>query len=133
MCLASLLAAVAPQWARLRLDVLTIAADQITVDLSSTARTTRCPDCQRRSHRAHSHFTQHIADLLLGEKPVCVRLHLRGFRCLIAACPRQTFRMYLPARLPALAPRYQRRPLALQRRLEVVRFVLGGQAGRPLA
>jgi len=126
--LISLLAAVAPQWARLRLDTLTIAADQIVVDLSSTARRARCPECQRRSHRAHSHFTRHIADLPLGETPVRVRLHARRFRCLNVACPRQTFR----ERLPDLAPRYQRRTPALHRRLEAVSFALGGQAGRRL-
>ena len=63
MPLAALLAAVAPQWARLRLDMLTITDDQIVVDLSSTARTARCPDCQRRSHRAHSHFRRALTDL----------------------------------------------------------------------
>ncbi|HZC05621.1 MAG TPA: ISL3 family transposase [Ktedonobacterales bacterium] len=128
MRLISLLAAVAPQWARLRLDTLTIAADQITVDLSSTARTTRCPDCQRRSHRAHSRFIRVLADLPLGELPVYVRLHARRFRCLNPACPRQTFR----ERLPDLAPRYQRRTPALRRHLEAVSFALGGQAGRRL-
>lgn len=129
MRLISLLAAVAPQWARLRLDTLTIAADQITVDLSSTARTARCPGCQQRSHRAHSRFIRVLADLPLGELPVLVRLHARRFRCLNAACPRQTFR----ERLPDVAPRYQRRTPALHRRLEAVSFALGGQAGRRLA
>jgi transposase len=127
--LISLLAAVAPQWVRLRLDRLTITDDQIVVDLSSIARTARCPDCQRRSHRAHSHCTRHIADLPLGQLPVCLRLHARRFRYLNAACPRQTFR----ERLPDLAPHYQRRTPALLRRLEAVGFALGGQAGRRLA
>jgi hypothetical protein len=107
--LAAFLAAVVPQWARLCLDALTIAADQFTVDLSSTARTARCPECHRRSHRAHSRFTRVLADLPLGETPVCVRLHARRFRCLNATCPRQTFR----ERLPDLALPYQRRTPAL--------------------
>jgi len=127
--LASFLAAVVPQWARLCLDALTIVADQITVDLSSTARTARCPECYRRSHRAHSRFTRILAERPLGETPVCVRLHARRFRCLNATCPRQTFR----ERLPDLAPPYQRRTPALQRQLEAVSFALGGQAGRRLA
>jgi hypothetical protein len=41
--LAALLAAVAPQWAWQRLDTLTIADDQIVVDLASTARTALHP------------------------------------------------------------------------------------------
>jgi transposase len=109
--LAALLAAVAPQWARLRLDTLTITDDQIVVDLSSTARSTRSPDCQCRSHRAHSHFMRVLADHPWGETPVSVRLHARRFRCLNPTCPRQTFR----ERLPDVAPRYQRRTPALRR------------------
>jgi transposase len=127
--LAPFLATVAPQWARLRLDTLAITDDQIVVELSSTARTARCPDCQRRSHRAHSRFIRVLADLPLGASPVCVRLHARRFRCLNPACPRQTFR----ERLPHLAPRYQRRTPALRHQFEAVSFALGGQAGRRLA
>ena len=123
MRIASLLASVAPQWARLRLDALTVVGDQISVDLVSTARTARCPDCQRRSRRAHSHFMRVLMDLPLGATPVCVRLHARRFRCVNAACPRQTFR----ERLPGLAPRYQRRTPELQCALEAVSFALGGR------
>lgn len=129
MRLTALLAAVAPQWARLCLDTLTVADDVIVVDLASTARSACCPDCQRRSHRAHSRFLRVLADLPWGATPVCVRLHARRFRCVNPACPRQTFR----ERLPELAPRYQRRTPALRRCLEAVSFAVGGQAGRRLA
>ncbi len=129
MRLASFLISVFPQWATLHLDALTIAEQQTTIDLSSTRQTARCPDCQRRSRRAHSRFTRVLADLPLGAVPVCVRLHARRFRCLHPSCPRQTFR----ERLPDLAPPYQRRTPALQRQLEAVSFALGGQAGHRLA
>lgn len=66
-----------------------------------------------------------IADLPLGETPVCVCLHARRFRCLNVACPRQTFH----ERLHDLAPPYQRRTPALHRQLESVSFAVGGQAG----
>ncbi len=127
MRLASFLASVAPQRTTLHLDALTLTERQIIVDLSSIRRTARCPDCQQRSHRAHSRFMRMLADLSLGDTPVSVRLHARRFRCLNPACPSQTFR----ERLPDLAPRYQRRTPALQRRLQAVSFALGGQAGRP--
>ncbi len=129
MRLTSFLATVAPQWTTLRLDTLTIAEQQMTVDLSSSRRTARCPECQRRSHRAHSNFIRVLADLPLGQVAVCVRLHARRFRCAHTTCPRQTFR----ERLPDLALPYQRRTPALQRHLEAVSFALGGQAGRRLA
>jgi hypothetical protein len=59
---------------------------------------------------------------------VSLRLHARRYRCLNAACPRQTFR----ERLSDVAPYYQRRTPALRQRLEAVAFALGGQAGHRL-
>lgn len=54
MRLASFLTTVAPQWTALHLGAITLTERQIIVDLSSTCRTAGCPDCQRRSRRAHS-------------------------------------------------------------------------------
>lgn len=65
-----------------------------------------------------------LADLPLGETPVCLRLHERRFRCVNAPCPCQTFR----ERLSDLASRYQRRTPVLPRHLEAVSCALGGQA-----
>ncbi len=129
MRLTAFLGVLAPQWAMLHCDALTVTEHQIIVDLSSTYRTARCPDCHRRSRRAHSRFIRVLADLPLGEMPVCIRLHARRFRCVNATCLRQTFR----ERLPDLAAWYQRRTPALRRHLEAVSFALGGQAGRRLA
>jgi len=129
MRLASFLSTVFPHWAKLHVDAWAVVGQQITIDLTSTQRTARCPACQQRSHRAHSHFTRLLTDLPLGGYPLCIRLHARRFRCGNPACTQQTFRECLPA----VAPRYQRRPPALQRSLEAVGFALGGQAGRRLA
>jgi transposase len=107
---------------------MTVTERQLTLELSSTRRTARCPDCQRRSRRAHSRYTRRLADLPLGEVSVYVHLHARRFRCLNPACSRQTFR----ERLPESAPYYQRRTPPLRRCLEAVGFALGGQAGRRL-
>lgn len=122
---ASFLATVFPYWRGLHLDAVIVAEQRIIVEVSSSHRSARCPDCQRRSRRVHSRYTRVLADLPLGGFPVCVRLHARRFRCLHAACLRQTFR----ERLPDLAPHYQRRTPALRGRLEAVGFGLGGQAG----
>lgn len=129
MRVASLLAAVFPHWAGLQLDAVCLGAHQLIFDLTSTHRAARCPDCQRRSRRAHSRFTRVVAEVSLGDLPVRLRLHARRFRCLNAACPRRTFR----ERVPAVAPRYQRRTPVLRQRLEAVSFALGGQGGQRLA
>jgi transposase len=126
--LPSFLAAVFPHWAGLRLDAVCLDEQQLMMEVTSTRCSARCPDCQRRSRRAHSWFTRVIADVSLGASPVCLRLHARRYRCLNAACPRQTFR----ERLPAVAPPYQRRTPRLRQRLEAVSFALGGQAGHRL-
>jgi transposase len=127
--LASFLATVFPHWAGLRLDAVCHDEQQLIVALTSTHRSARCPDCQRRSRRAHSWFTRAVADVSLGALPVRLRLHGRRYRCLNAACPRQTFR----ERLPEVAPPYQRRTPLLRQRLEPVSFALGGQGGQRLA
>jgi transposase len=59
---------------------------------------------------------------------VHLRVHAGRYRCLNAACRRQTFR----ERLPDMAPRYQRRTPVLRQRQEAVAFALGGQAGHRL-
>jgi transposase len=78
--------------------------------------------------RAHSWFTRLLADVPLGVFAVRLRVRARRYRCLNAACPRQTFR----ERLPDVAPRYQRRTPILRQRQEAVAFALGGQAGHRL-
>jgi transposase len=126
---ASFLLTVFPHWTGLHLDSVCLNEQQCVMELTSTRCSARCPDCGRRSRRAHSWFTRVVADIALGVFPVRLRLHARRYRCLNAACPRQTFR----ERLPALAPPYQRRTPILRQRLEAVSFALGGQGGQRLA
>ena len=129
MRLSCLLAAVFPQWARLRLQAVTIGSQQLMVDLSSQGQTARCPDCQRRSRRVHSRFTRQLRDVPVGGASVGLCLHARRFRWLNPACVRRTFR----ERMPQIAPVYQRRTPALRQALEAVSFALGGQGGARLA
>jgi transposase len=127
--LASFLAAVFPHWVGLQLDSVCRNEQRLIVELTSTGRSACCPDCRRRSHRAHSWFTRVVADVSLGAVPLSLLLHARRYRCLNAACPRQTFR----ERLPPVAPPYQRQTPLLRQRLEAISFALGGQAGQRLA
>lgn len=64
---ASLLATVFPHWTGLHLDAISLVEQQILVNLSSTYRWVRCPDCQQRSRRVHSAFTRVLATQ--GEQP----------------------------------------------------------------
>jgi len=127
--LASFLATVFPHWAGLQIDSIRLKEQQLIVELTSTRRTARCPDCQRRTRRAHSWFIRVVAEVSLGVVPVSLHLHARRYRCLNAACPRQTFR----ERLPEVAPPYQRRTPHVRQHLEAIGFALGGQAGQRLA
>jgi transposase len=127
--IAAFLATVFPHWAGLQLNAVCRDEQQLIFDLTSTRRSARCPDCQRRSRRAHSWFTRIVADVSLGVFPVGLRLHARRYRCLNTACPRRTFR----ERLPEVAPPYQRRTPMLRQRLEAVSFALGGRGGQRLA
>ena len=129
MRLASFLSAVFPHLTGLHLDAVCLTGQHLVLEVTSTRRLARCPDCQRRSRHAHSWFTRTVADLSLGTFPVCLRLYARRYRCANAACPRKTFR----ERLPEIAPPYQRRTPILRQRLEAVSFALGGQAGQRLA
>jgi len=80
-----------------------------------------CPDCHAPSTQVHSHYTRHLRDLPVVAQPMCLRLHVRRFRCPTPTCPRQTF----AERLPTLAPVRAQRTV---RFTETVR-ALGGEAG----
>ena len=125
---ASFFSTVFPQWAALRFEHMTLVQQHLVVDVASTRRRAKCPDCGQCSQRVHSLFTRLLSDLPVASFPVCIHLHGRRFRCLNSACPRQTFR----ERFPTVALPYQRRTPALRSRLEAVGFSLGGQAGRRL-
>jgi hypothetical protein len=127
--LASFLATAFPPLTGLHLDAVCLTEQHLVLEVTSMRRSARCPDCQRRSRRAHRWFTRIIADVSLGTLPLRLRLQARCYRYGNAACPRKTFR----ERLPAVAPPYQRRTPLLRQRLEAVRFALGGQAGQRLA
>lgn len=127
--LASFLATVFPHLAVLHLESITVSNQHLTLVVSPTCRTARCPSCQRRSRRVHSHFVRTLADAPVARYRVHLDLHARRFRCVNPACPRQTFR----ERLASVAPVYQRRTPVLCQALERVGFALGGQAGARLA
>ncbi|MGI8450343.1 MAG: ISL3 family transposase [Streptosporangiaceae bacterium] len=100
----------------------------VTLRVQLRARTARCPACQRRSRRIHSHYTRRVADLPIAGRAVVLSLHVRRFRCTNPGCPRVTF----AEQLPSLVARSGRRTELLRSALEHVGLVVGGRPGQRL-
>jgi transposase len=88
-----------------------------------------CPACGRSSHRVHSYYTRHPADLPVGHQRTRFFLSVRRFRCMNPQCARATFSE--PA--PNFLSRYSRRSRRLTAALEAVAYALGGEGGSRLA
>jgi len=109
----------------LRLDHLTIGADEILVTLVATAPQSPCPVCGRQARSVHSSYQRTLADLPWGQHAVRLQLVVRKFFCRTSDCPRRIF----TERLPALVAPYARRTTRLAEVLRVLAFALGGEAG----
>src|ERR671938_1642523 len=72
----------------------------LLIDARASTPDASCPDCHTPSAHVHSRYTRRLRDLPIAEHPVCLRVHVRRFRCPAPTCPRRTF----TERLPALAP-----------------------------
>ncbi len=90
-----------------------------------TRRWARCPCCQRRSKRRHSHYERTLADLPCAGASVVLHLRVRRFVCRVRWCPRQIF----AERLPDLVAPYARRTGRLTQRLLRTVLDLGGKPG----
>jgi len=118
-------AALLPASLALRVDILCLTADGITVTLTSTQPTAACPLCQAPSVAIHSRYRRTLADLPWGRVPVRLDLHVRTFFCRTPACARRIF----TERLPTIAAPHARRTSRLAAALRLVALALGGEAG----
>src|SRR5215212_8272801 len=109
----------------LRLQDVTIGADQIVATLEATAPRGTCPSCGTWSEAIHSHYQRTIADLPWGGHTVRLHLHVRKFFCRQPTCARRIF----TERLPRLVAPYARRTARLESVLRIVAFALGGEPG----
>lgn len=102
-----------------------------TLHIDARAHTPKaaCPACHTPSTRVPSRYTRHLRDLPVIEQPVCLRLHVRRFRCLTPTCARQTF----AERLPQLAPCHAQRTVRLTETIRVLGSESGGKAGARMA
>ena len=90
-----------------------------------TRRRARCPLCQRRSKRPHSHYDRTLADLPCGGARVVVHLRVRRFVCRVPWCRRKIF----AERLPDLVAPFARRTARLSAHALRTAFDLGGEPG----
>jgi zinc-finger of transposase IS204/IS1001/IS1096/IS1165 len=100
--------------------------DQIChITVTTTRHAARCPLCQRRSKRVHSHYQRVIGDLPCGGRAVVLHLQVRRFVCRVRWCRRTIF----TERLPTVVAPSARRTTRLQERLLHDGFDLGGAPG----
>jgi transposase len=95
------------------------------ITLTTTRHAARCPLCQRRSKRVHSHYQRVIGDLPCGGSAVVLHLQVRRFVCRVRWCRRTIF----TERLPTVVAPSARRTTRLQERLLHDGFDLGGAPG----
>lgn len=88
-----------------------------------------CPRCGTASRRVHSHYLRRLADLPWEGISVCIELRTRRFFCVRSECSQRIF----GERLPATAPRYERRTSRLSQAFGILGMALGGRAGARLA
>ena len=88
-----------------------------------------CPGCGTWSSRVHGRYVRQVRDLPLGGRPVLIRLAMRRFACINAACAKVTF----AGQADGLTARYQRWSVPLAGLLAQVGLELAGRAGTRLA
>jgi transposase len=117
-----------PDPSQVELVRLVPSATCVTVVVRAHAASSRCPVCGASSAHVHSRYARQVADLPWFEVAVRLQLQVRRFFCDQEACPRAIF----TERLPGVVAPYARRTLRLTRLVELVGFLLGGNAGSRL-
>jgi transposase len=122
----SLLTALFPHLAGLRVHRVEDRGDAVVISASSRAGTACCPRCGQGSSRVHGGYTRMVADGAAGGRAVLIALQVRRFRCLQEYCPVVTF----AEQAGGVSARYRRRSVPLLAML--AGFGLEA-AGRPAA
>jgi transposase len=103
-------------------------ADDVLLQLTTTALTACCPRCAVPSSSVHSRYQRHLTDLPWGTRPVRLQLMVRKFVCRNPSCTRRIF----TERVPELVAAYARKTQRLVTTLQAIGVALGGQAGARL-
>ncbi|WP_349956742.1 transposase family protein [Rhizobium sp. ZPR3] len=65
--------------------------EAISIDCRFRSTGGKCPDCRKASHRVHSRYERHLADLPWQGRAVTITLHVRRLRCSNKRCRRRIF------------------------------------------
>ena len=118
-----------PHLAQLVIDGVRADSDLVQIHAHAAAARARCRRCGAESARVHSRYQRTLADVVIGVRPVLIRLGVRRFFCDNAACLAVTF----AEQIPELTAQYARRTVLLRGVLESIGLVLAGRAGARLA
>ena len=125
----SLLTALFPHLAGLRVHRVEDIGDAVVISASSRAGRACCPRCGSPSSRVHAGYTRLMADGAAAGRPVLISLRVRRFRCLQDCCPVVTF----AEQADGVSVRYRRRSAPLLALLTRFGLELAGRAGARLA
>ena len=125
----SLLAALFPQLAGLRVHRVEDIGHAVVISASCRAGEACCPRCGQESARVHGGYARVVADGAAGGRPVLIVLQVRRFRCRNPECPAVTF----AEQAGGLSERYRRRSIPLTAMLAGFGLELAGRAAARLA
>jgi len=114
-----------PTLSGVRVDRLWREGATIHLAVVAPRRHARCPLCQRRAKRVHSHYERTLADLPCSGDRVTLHLRVRRFVCRVRWCCRKIF----AERLPDLTAPFARRTTRFTDHLVRAAFDLGGEVG----
>ena len=125
-----LLQSLLPSVNLLHLDSYTIGPDELnlTLNLSSTQTTAKCPVCGGLTARIHSRYERTLADLPCMHLSLKLIIQVCKFFCPDEKCHRRVF----TERLPEVAAPWARKTVRFIQRLQSVGLALGGAAGARL-
>jgi len=109
----------------IRLEKIIQHDSSLTLVVRATRAEAACPRCHRLSTRTHSYYTRSVADLPWHGVAVQLHLRTRRFRCKNSRCAKRIF----CERLPRVVAYYARKTARLNEALQLLGFLLGGEAG----
>src|SRR5918911_2637078 len=109
----------------IRLEKIVPDHSSLTSVVKATRAQAECPRCHRPSTRVHSYYARSVADLPWHGVAVQLHLRTRRFRCKNSLCTKRIF----CERLPRVVAHYARQTVRMNEALELIGFLLGGEAG----
>jgi transposase len=113
----------------LLIEDLSIADALLIVRVFSTSLLACCPHCAQPSSRIHGRYVRTVSDLPCVGRRVVLKLPVRKFLCLTAACPHKIF----TERLPDLVPSYARITNRLREALVALGLATSAEVSERLA